>query len=195
MILHIALAILLAGPLAAEPVMLSPGVESVTIATPEGPVELRRNQDTDAVLEGEWAQTSRPCPPFCIQPMTPEEGVETIGELELIAALQDPEVKVVDSRTYDWWRGGTIPGAVSLPWDQVVDRLDELGCAPDFEGWDCSEAQEVVLFCNGIWCGQSPTAIRAMVAAGYPPERIRYYRGGMQVWRLLGLTVVEPGEG
>ena len=47
----------------------------------------------------------------------------------------------------------------------------------------------MALFCNGIWCGQSPTAIRNMIEAGYPPERIAYYRGGMPTWRLLGVTV------
>jgi len=52
-----------------------------------------------------------------------------------------------------------------------------------------NEAKRVALFCSGIWCGQSPTAIRNMIDAGYPAERISYYRGGMQVWRLLGLTV------
>lgn len=187
-------ALVLAGPAAADPVMLRPDQPSVTIETPSGPVVIEREQDNDAVLEGEWAQVARPCPPFCIQPMQVAEGVETVGELELIEALQDPEVTVIDSRTPEWWQGGTIPGAVSLPWDRVTDRLDELGCEPDFEGWDCSEARKVVLFCNGLWCGQSPTAIRAMLAAGYPAERIRYYRGGMQSWRLLGLTVVRPGE-
>ena len=195
MLWRIAFAIMIAGPLAAEPVMLRPDVPSVTVETPDGPVEIAREQDNAAVLEGEWAQTSRPCPPFCIQPMTPAEGVETVGELELIDALQDPDVSVIDSRTYDWWRDGTIPGAVNLPYTQVVDRLGELGCVPDFDGWDCSAARQVVLFCNGLWCGQSPTAIRAMIAEGYPAERIRYYRGGMQTWRLLGLTVVQPGEG
>lgn len=188
-------AVLLAGPLAAEPVMLSPDRQSVTVDTPDGPVVIEREQDNEAVLEGEWTQIARPCPPFCIQPMTPAEGVETIGELELIDALQDPDVTVLDSRTYDWWKDGTIPGAISLPYDQVVDRLGELGCAPDFDGWDCAEAKRVVLFCNGLWCGQSPTAIRAMLAEGYPAERIRYYRGGMQTWRLLGLTVAHPQSG
>ncbi|MBM9594689.1 rhodanese-like domain-containing protein [Roseitranquillus sediminis] len=185
---------LVGAPLSAEPVMIRPDLPSVTVETPGGPVEIRRNEDNDAVVDMEWAQTSRPCPPFCIQPISPAEGVTTIGELELLDALQDPDVIVTDSRTYDWYRTGTIPGAVHLPYGQVVDRLDELGCVPDFEGWDCSEARRVALFCNGLWCGQSPTAIRSMIAAGYPAERILYYRGGMQAWRLLGLTVIEPGE-
>ena len=86
------------------------------------------------------------------------------------------------------------PEPCTFPTPQVVDRLAELGCEADFEGWDCTNAQRVVLFCNGLWCGQSPTAIRNMVEAGYPVDRIMYYRGGMQNWRLLGLTVVKPGE-
>ncbi|WP_223475793.1 rhodanese-like domain-containing protein [Oricola indica] len=167
---------------------------SVMVETADGPVEISRIQDQDHEITGDFAKTSRACPPFCIQPMTPAEGVTTIGELELIAMLKDPEALVVDSRTVDWFAGGSIPGAISLPYTQVGDRLSDLGCEPDFDGWDCTNARRVALFCNGLWCGQSPTAIRAMIAAGYPAERIFYYRGGMQSWRVLGLTVT-GGEG
>jgi len=167
---------------------------SVMVETADGPVEISRIQDQDHEITGDFAKTSRACPPFCIQPMTPAEGVTTIGELELIAMLEDPEALVVDSRTVDWFAGGSIPGAISLPYTQVGDRLSDLGCEPDFDGWDCTNARRVALFCNGLWCGQSPTAIRAMIAAGYPAERIFYYRGGMQSWRVLGLTVT-GGEG
>lgn len=164
-------------------------MQSVTIETADGPVEIRRIQDQNHEITGDYAKTSRACPPFCIQPITPAEGVTTIGEVELIEMLKDPDALVVDSRTVDWFQGGTIPGAISLPYTEVVDRLTQLGCEPDFDGWDCAEAKRVALFCNGLWCGQSPTAIRAMVAEGYPAERIFYYRGGMQSWRVLGLTV------
>jgi len=162
---------------------------SVTVPTGNGPVEIERIQDTDHEISGEWARTSRPCPEFCIQPYSPAEGVTTIGELELLEMLKDPEAVVVDSRTPDWFEGGTIPGAINIPYTYVVDELARLGCEPDFDGWNCDGARSVALFCNGLWCGQSPTAIRSMIKAGYPADRIFYYRGGMQVWRLLGLTV------
>lgn len=163
---------------------------SVTIQTENGPVEINRVQDTTNAIGGEWALTSRPCPDFCIQPQSPADGVTTIGELELIEMLQNPDALVVDSRTSDWFQGGTIPGAINIPYTYVMDELAQLGCEPDFDGWDCTAAKPVALFCNGIWCGQSPTAIRNMIKAGYPADRIFYYRGGMQIWRLLGLTVV-----
>jgi rhodanese-related sulfurtransferase len=175
-------------------VRIAPDLPEVQIETPDGVVALRRDPDTEAELTGDFARTSRPCPPFCIQPMTPAEGVTTVGELELIELLQDPETTVIDSRTWEWFSDGTIPGAVHMPWTGINERLDELGCEIGFDGWECEDARKVALFCNGPWCGQSPTAIRAMIQAGYPAERISYYRGGMQLWRLLGLTVVRPGS-
>jgi rhodanese-related sulfurtransferase len=185
----------LAGPAVAETAVgITKDMPTATVETESGPVEIGRIQDTENEVTGEWARTSRPCPNFCIQPMTPADGVTTIGELELIEFLQDPDSVVIDSRTSDWFAGGTIPGAINIPYSFVLDELGQLGCEPDFDGWDCDGAKRVALFCNGIWCGQSPTAIRNMIKAGYPAERIHYYRGGMQVWRLLGLTVT-GGEG
>lgn len=185
-----------AGPSLAQDlkVMIGKDRPSVTVQTPDGPVTIQREQDPDHVVTGEWARTSRPCPPFCIQPMSPAEGVTTIGELELLDMLEDPEVLVIDSRTSDWHVAGTIPGSVNIPYTAVVDQLDKLGCEAGFDGWECDNARRVALFCNGLWCGQSPTAIRNMISAGYPADRIFYYRGGMQSWRLLGLTVVVPGK-
>lgn len=189
-LLALSLALLVTPALAQDmPVGITRDMPSVTIETASGPSEISRIQDTENELSGEWARTSRPCPEFCIQPMHVAEGVTTIGELELLDLLADPDAVVVDSRTPDWFQGGTIPGAISMPYTEMTDHLAELGCEIDFDGWDCANARDVALFCNGIWCGQSPSAIRAMIDAGYPAERIFWYRGGMQVWRLLGLTV------
>lgn len=58
--------------------------------------------------------------------------------------------------------------------------------------WDFSDAQEILLYCNGMWCGQSPAAIKNLLALGYPANKIYYYRGGMQSWQSLGLTVYKP---
>lgn len=189
----VALLALAAAPLAAEPVGITPDMMSVTVQTPSGPVEISRIQDNANKLEGDFAQTSRPCPNFCIQPIVPAEGVTPIGELELLDMLQDPKAVVIDGRVRREFEAGTIPGAVSVPYTEAADRLGELGCEPDFEGWICEgELPRIALFCNGPWCGQSPTAARRMIEAGYPAELIHYYRGGMQMWRVLGLTVV-PG--
>lgn len=188
--------IALPGLASAEGVGLTPDMMSATVPTPSGPVEIMRNQDTENRLEGDWTLTSRPCPNFCIQPMIPAPGVTPVGELEVIAALQDPDTVVIDGRIRPEFEAGTIPGAVSVPYNEAADRLGELGCVVDFDGFICEgEIPQVVLFCNGPWCGQSPTAARNMIEAGFPAENISYYRGGMQNWQMLGLTVVPGGAG
>ena len=178
---------------AADTVGITPDVMAFDIPTDTGVQTISRNQDEANMVTGEWARTSRPCPNFCIQPMTPAEGVTTIGELELIAMLQDPAAMVIDSRVTSNFEGGAIPGAVNIPYTEAADRLDELGCEIDFDGFICEgeAVKSVALYCNGPWCGQSPTAARRMIKAGFPAEKIAYYRGGMQVWRMLGLTVTE----
>jgi len=177
----------------ADTVGISRDTMSVTVPTADGPVEIMRNQDTAARLGEPWVKTSRPCPNFCIQPMSPSAGVTTIGELEVLAFLQSGDALLVDGRIRSQYEEGTIPGAISVPYTEAADRLGEFGCEIDFDGWICEgELPNIVLFCNGPWCGQSPTAARRMIEASYPAERIYYYRGGMQSWNMLGLTVV-PG--
>lgn len=186
-----ALGIVLALPAAAQDVNITPDVAAVTVDTADGPVTIARVQDQDAVITGMFARIARPCPEFCIQPMTPADGVTTIGELEVLAALQDPNTLLVDGRVRPNFETGSIPGAINMPYTEMADRLHEVGCEPDFEGYVC-DAEAVptlVMFCNGPWCGQSPTAIKRIIEAGFPPEKIQYYRQGMQGWRMLGLTV------
>ena len=175
-----------------KPVGIRPDIMSVPVETENGTVEISRVQDNKNLISQDWGKTSRPCPPFCIQPMTVAKGVTTIGELELLEMLKDPDAIVADARLEKWFVSGTIPGSIHMPFDEVADRLEEFGCEPDFDGWDCKPAKKVALFCNGNWCGQSPTAIRAMLASKFPAEKIFYYRGGMNAWRMLGLTVVKP---
>ncbi len=172
-------------------VRITGDLPSVQVTTADGPVIIQRIQDPAHELTGEFAKTSRPCPPFCIQPMQVAPGVTTVGEVELLDLHSNGRALLIDARTEDWHLRETIPGAVNIPYTLVAQRLNELGCTRANETWNCSNAKLVVLFCNGIWCGQSPIAIRAMLREGYPAERIYYYRGGMQSWKILGFNTVE----
>ena len=46
-------------------------------------VTIQRVQDNGNNVDASFAKTSRPCPPFCIQPISLAPGVETIGENEI----------------------------------------------------------------------------------------------------------------
>ena len=172
-------------------------------------VTIMRNQNQAATVNPAFAKTSRKCPPFCIQPGQLAEGVETIGELEIIEyvkkmAAGDDSILLIDSRTPDWVARGTIPGAINIPWTKLnlAKGADPISISELFTGqfganeleglWDFSQAKTLVLFCNGMWCGQSPNNIKNLLRFGYPPHKIKWYRGGMQDWEILGLTTVKP---
>ena len=171
-------------------------------------VTIQRNQDQNNNIQPAFTKTSRKCPPFCIQPGELASGVETIGELEIIHYLKmmsdgDKSIMVVDSRTPDWVAKGTIPGAVNIPWDQlnigksdpitVQEILEKHFGVKNQDGFNMFDnAKTVVMFCNGPWCGQSPTNIKGLLKIGYPANKIKWYRGGMQDWEVLGLTTVKP---
>ena len=189
-------------------VQITPEIASITVKHNGKDVTVQREQDQDSRIAEAYAKTSRPCPPFCIQPATLAPGVETIGEVEVLDYLKrlsdgDGSVLVIDSRTPDWVKRGTIPGSVNIPWTRlnvsqsdpftVIEILEKQFGVQVLEGlYDFSAAKTLVLFCNGMWCGQSPSNIRALLKIGYPAHRIKWYRGGMQDWSALGLTTVMP---
>ena len=84
------------------------------------------------------------------------------------------------------------PGWLTRSFEKLMGRLGLFGADQKTDKWDFSNAKKVVFWCNGPWCGQSPRAIKGLLEYGFPPEKIAYYRGGMQMWKVLGLTVVVP---
>lgn len=191
----------------ADPVGITSNVTSVEVIHQGKLVKIERNQNNKNIIATDYARTSRPCPPFCIKPIKLAEGVETIGELEMIdylvaAGKPKSNILVIDSRTPDWVAKGTIPGSVSLPWTLLKEDtsdpitiatilVDRFGAINDDELWDFSKVKTLVLYCNGMWCGQSPRNIMTLLKYGYPAEKIKWYRGGMQNWHALGLTTIK----
>lgn len=212
-IVAVAVAMLLPFPsaLAADKgVSITPQMRQLSVLHQGKKIVIERNQDTDNMVDPDFSLTSRPCPPYCVQPMQLAPGVETIAELELLDYLKkvgrDPSILVIDSREPDWiLRSGLIPGATNIPWtdlhpahteaDKIADTLIfRFGAARQGGLWNFENAKTLVLYCNGPWCGQSPTNIRQLLALGYPAHRLKWYRGGMQVWKLLGFNTAAPAK-
>lgn len=127
-----------------------------------------------------------------LQPLVPQAGVHPVTEIELLHALNDPSIMVIDMRDEEDPLPATIPNSYHIPYNELEDRMDELGCAHvDKVTWNCAKAPAVIAFCNGPMCLQSPSGIASMVKAGFPVDRISYYRGGMMDWQALGLTTVK----
>jgi rhodanese-related sulfurtransferase len=141
--------------------------------------------------------------------------LEVLHYLDLTHPTESPAL-VIDSRTPEWRARGTIPGSVNIPWtslgatssmtgmsgmsnmfateqeqstfNQIL--TDQFGANMTDQGWDFSNAKTLVLYCNGIWCGQSRTNIGTLLSLGYPADKLKWYRGGMQDWVTAGLTTV-----
>jgi rhodanese-related sulfurtransferase len=190
-------------------VKITPTLDKVEVMHAGKPFTIQRNQDQKATVTPEYAKTSRACPPSCIQPGTIAPGVETIGEVEVIDYLKrasdgDTSILVIDSRTPDWVEKGTIPGSVNIPWNTLMEGqdgvdafsvgeilVDRFGATENGTDYDFSEAKTLVMFCNGMWCRQSPTNLKLLLGMGYPPEKLKWYRGGMQDWEILGFSTVK----
>ena len=207
-----AVAAVLAAPVGAEDVavQITAGVGSVDVMHGGETITIMRNQDQKNTVNPAFAKTSRKCPPFCIQPSKLAPGVETIGEAEVIRYAKsmsdgDGSIVLIDSRTPDWVGRGTIPSAMNVPWTKLnpAKGADPISIAEIMEGvfnvksneelMDFSDCKTAVMFCNGMWCGQSPNNIANLLKFGYPAHKIKWYRGGMQDWEILGLTTVPGG--
>ncbi len=197
-------AVLCGGSARAEEVAIAPGQPLITFEAMGQSFTIARDQNAEAAVTGEFARTSRACPPYCIQPMRALRNVETVGELEVLAFLQDQVAAgsgvLLDVRVPEWFAKGAIPGAVNVPFATLEadnpyrnDILAALGATPTGgESFDFSGAVSLVVYCNGPWSDQSLRVVRALREAGYPAEKLNYYRGGMQDWLMLGLTTTAP---
>ena len=204
------LSMALLGPVSAnKPVGIWGDQMEVTVIHNGTSTDITRNQDNKNTVNPAFAKTSRPCPPFCIQPAVLAPGVETIAERELMHYAEmmsngDSSIIVIDSRTPDWVAKGTIPSAINVPWTSlnpakgatpidIAEIMQSVFNVTESEGlFDFSDAKTAVMFCNGMWCGQSPNNIKNLLKLGYPAHKIKWYRGGMQDWEILGLSTAKP---
>lgn len=182
-------------------VLITHGVENIEVKHNGESVKIMRVQEKANEIVPFYRKTTR----GTIQAMHPFEPhkVDTIGEREIIDYIKkmsegDESIIIIDSRTPAWVkRSGMIPGAVNIPFTKFKESSDTLEIMEDEfdvipgDTFNFVNAKTLVMYCNGNWCGQSPTAIRKLLGMGYPASKIKYYRGGMQSWAALGLTTVE----
>ena len=187
-------------------VAISKGVKSIEMDLNGEKFTIMRNQTAGNKISELYNTTNRGAP----QPISLAEGLETLGELEFIEYMKkaqtDENIAIIDSRKPGWFDRLRIPGAVNVPFtnfdekDTAIEMMeDEMGVVEKEDGTlDFSKAKTLALYCNGYWCGQTPGMVKnaefALLTMGYPVEKIKYYRGGMQAWTSLGFTVVGSGK-
>ena len=71
------------------------------------------------------------------------------------------DVTLIDVRPTDEYLHGHLPGAVSMPLDELESRMKEL-----------STGGEVIAYCRGPFCLLGPNAVRQLRGAGYAASRL-----------------------
>jgi rhodanese-related sulfurtransferase len=108
-------------------------------------------------------------------------AMEPIERAELLVRVARGEVTVLDVRPREEYRAGHIPGAVSVPLEELGGYLDQL-----------PTDREVVAYCRGPYCVLALEAVDLLSDHGYRANRLE---DGVAEWREAGLTVatgVEP---
>ena len=104
-----------------------------------------------------------------------DEPAEAVSREELMRRAATGEVLVIDVRPAAEYAAGHIPGAVSVPLEDLPARL---GALPD--------AAEIVAYCRGSYCVLARDAVRQLRAGG---RDARHLADGMLEWQLDGLPV------
>jgi rhodanese-related sulfurtransferase len=100
--------------------------------------------------------------------------LEQVSRAELARRLEDGVV-VWDVRPVAEYEAGHVPGAVSVPPDEVRRRLRGIPAGG-----------EVVAYCRGPFCVYADDAVRLLRKSG---RRARRLEGGFPEWRRAGLPV------
>jgi rhodanese-related sulfurtransferase/DNA-binding HxlR family transcriptional regulator len=96
--------------------------------------------------------------------------VEAISREELLKRMRRHDVVLVDVRPAEEFDAGHIHGALSIPLDELDERLAELPAG-----------SEIVAYCRGAFCAYAHEAVRRMRAEGRSARRLE---GGWPEWQL-----------
>lgn len=107
------------------------------------------------------------------------DEVEAVTAEELRLRLTEGDVVLVDVRPEVEFESGHIAGALSLPLDQLEERIGEL-----------PKNAEIVAYCRGPFCAYADAAVRRLQGEGRKARRLE---DGWPEWKLAGAPVEAAG--
>ncbi len=108
------------------------------------------------------------------------DGLEPVSRAELLTRAKQDEVVVLDVRPPDEFAAGHIPGAISVPLEELEQRLGSLPLDA-----------EIVAYCRGPYCLLAPKAVELLREHGFRARRLEQ---GLPEWRLAGLPIAVGAE-
>ena len=107
-----------------------------------------------------------------------EDPMEPMTRDDLLDRLDKGKLVVLDVRPADEYAAGHITGSVSIPLNELRDRLNEI-----------PQRATVVAYCRGEFCVLAYEAVRMLRERGRKAQRLE---GGMLEWRLEERPVKVP---
>jgi rhodanese-related sulfurtransferase/DNA-binding transcriptional ArsR family regulator len=110
------------------------------------------------------------------------DDVEAVPMTELLKRARSKQVVILDTRPATEYVAGHIPGAISVPVEELKRRLQQL-----------PKTKEYVAYCRGPYCVYADRAVELLKASGRRAHRLR---DGFPEWRAAGFPVAggtEPG--
>lgn len=105
---------------------------------------------------------------------TPDE-LEPVTREDLLARARSGDVTILDVRPREEYLAGHIPGALSIPFEELEELLAHLP----------SEA-DIVAYCRGPYCLLAPQSVTLLRIHGHSARRLA---DGLPEWRLAGLPI------
>lgn len=110
-----------------------------------------------------------------LRALADDEGMELVDRPTLWRMAQDGDITVLDVRPPAEYDAGHIPGAVSIPLEELERRLS-----------DVPRDQPVVAYCRGPYCVLAVQAVEFLRKQGFTARRLE---DGFPEWREEGLPV------
>ena len=107
--------------------------------------------------------------------LTVKDDLEPVPVNELMERAGDGVVTVLDVRPEVEYEAGHIQGAISVPMDQLEDRVGEL-----------DPEREIVAYCRGPYCMLAYDAVAKLREKGFKARRMDE---GFPEWRKAGMPV------
>ena len=111
---------------------------------------------------------------------TARDALEPVSRSELMERAGRGDVVILDVRPAAEYAAGHIPGALSVPLEDLDAALARL-----------PKRSRVVAYCRGPYCVLAPQAVERLRARGFDARRLA---DGMPEWRLAGLPVAVGAE-
>ena len=89
------------------------------------------------------------------------EGLEAVTAAEMAELIDLDKVAVIDVRPRDEYDAGHIPGAISVPLDQLRQRARKF-----------PRGQQIVAYCRDAYCVLAPEAVRELHQLGFGSSRL-----------------------